>query len=106
MPIGYPDLKLKIACTGLEHENYVHILEQKIHVLGGMHTISADNTNKSNKNRSENFSEYIPRAFPYIDMPKAKSKSGLDDLVEKYYELFGKDGKNRPAPTPPNITNG
>lgn len=90
MPLLYPSLQLEMACSGLDHENYMDILGKKIHVLGGMSFISAENINKSNANRTENFNSYIESCYPYIKLkkPEEKKTKTTDQLIEEYKKMF------------------
>lgn len=97
MPIGYDRLRLRMSIDGIDHENVVNILENKIKVLGGLNYISVDNINKANKNRSENFSKFISASYPYIKTNKNNESggdSGVDKLIKDYYKIFGKPKNN------------
>jgi hypothetical protein len=100
MPVGYDKLRLRMATQGMDHENTVNILENKIRVLGGMNYISVDNINKANRNRSENFNKFISSGYPYIKTKteeEGTGSNGLDSLVKEYYKIFGKPEKNENA---------
>jgi hypothetical protein len=92
MPIGYDRLRIRMATQGMDHENTINILENKIKVLGGMNYISVDNINKANKNRSDNFNKFISASYPYIKSKadEGSAATGLDKLVQDYYKIFGK----------------
>lgn len=97
MPVGYDKLRLRMACQGMDHENTVNILENKIKVLGGMNYISVDNINKANRNRSENFNKFISASYPYIKTKteeEGTGNNGIDKLIKDYYKIFGKPKKN------------
>lgn len=100
MPVGYDKLRLRMATQGMDHENTVNILENKIKVLGGMNYISVDNINKANKNRSENFNKFISSSYPYIKTKTEEGgtgNGGIDKLIKDYYKIFGKPNKNEDA---------
>jgi hypothetical protein len=88
MPINYEGIRMHIACSGMEHENTTDILRNKIRVLGGFNYISAENINKTNQNRVDNFNSFIESAYPYIKIKKEDKKTGIDSLVAQYREMF------------------
>ena len=97
MPVGYDRLRLKMSMQGLDHENMVNILENKINVLGGMNYISVDNINKANKNRADSFNRFIAVSYPYVKVAKdgeSEKGGGLDKLIKDYYKIFGKPNQN------------
>jgi hypothetical protein len=97
MPVGYDKLRLRMASQGMDHENTINMLENKIRVLGGMNYISVDNINKANKNRSDNFNKFISSSYPYIKTKtedEGSANNGLDKLIKDYYKIFGKPQKN------------
>ena len=93
MPQAYESVRMEIACLGIDHENIIDIYRSKINVLGGMNFVSVDNINKSNKNRNDNFRNYISDCYPYIDIPKKdpepKGDNAIESLIEDYKRIFG-----------------
>jgi hypothetical protein len=88
MPSNYEGIRIHIACSGIDHENTTDILRNKIRVLGGFNYISAENINKTNQSRVDNFNSFIESAYPYIKVKKEDKKTGLDSLIAQYKEMF------------------
>ena len=102
MPSNYEDIRIHIACSGMDHENTADILTNKIRVLGGLNYISVENINKTNQSRIDNFNSFIEGAYPYIKINKEQKKTGVDSLIAQYKEMFPEmpkaneaDGKNK-----------
>lgn len=72
----------------MDHENTADILTNKIRVLGGFNYISAENINKTNQSRVDNFNSFIESAYPYIKIKKEEKKTGIDSLIAQYKEMF------------------
>jgi len=88
MPSTYEGIRIHVACSGIEHENTTDILRNKIKVLGGLNYISAENINKTNQTRVDNFNSFIESAYPYIQIKKEDKKTGIDSLIAQYKEMF------------------
>lgn len=61
-------------------------------VLGGMNFISADNINKANSNRTDNFNNFIEDCYPYIEMetkkPDKEEGASLESMIADYKRIF------------------
>lgn len=88
MPSNYEGIRIHIACSGIDQENTTDILRNKIKVLGGLNYISAENINKTNQSRVDNFNTFIESAYPYIKIKKEDKKTGIDSLIAQYREMF------------------
>jgi hypothetical protein len=90
MPVLYEKVRLEMARSGLDHENYMAILKAKISVLGGMNFISPENINKANSNRTENFNKFIESCYPYIELkkPEQKKNKTTEELINEYKKMF------------------
>lgn len=86
MPIGYENLRLEMSVSGMEQENEMEIMKTKVVNLGGIHFTSADNINQANKNRIDNFINFIKVSYPYIQVeePEEKKTTTTEDLINAY----------------------
>lgn len=90
-PASGEDIRVQMILDGLQHENTKELAKARIIAYGGLQYLSADNLNKVNKTRVENFNNFLTGGFPYLEMESQSSKSEIDELIDDYKKLLGQD---------------
>jgi hypothetical protein len=89
MPSGYMQLRNELKLAAMELRCQQDIISKKIITYGGLEYLSAENVNKTNKERVDLFKQYLKRSYPTVEVDEIAKPSGtVEDLVAEYKRLF------------------